>query len=327
VGVSTALVSYVLNNKKQGRISQAVAEKIREAAHSMNYRVNQIARSLKSSKTYTLGLVLADIANPFSAALARVIEDEADRHQYTVIFGSSDENPDKYRKILDALLNRQVDGLILSPPMHAENQLHELQSMGVPFVMADRYFTGVDASYVVLDNFQAAFDATQHLIEQGFQRIAMINYAPHLLHLAERSQGYFDALKKNGRIAEPSLLAEIEVANLQEDVDEAVIKLLKQAPAIDAILFGSNVIALHAVKKIHQLGYKIPADLGLLCFDEADSFDLFYAPLSYIRQPIKTMGELAVARLVQQIDDPATPAEQVRLPGELVIRSSTRRDS
>jgi LacI family transcriptional regulator len=83
------------------------------------------------------------------------------------------------------------------------------------------------------------------------------------------------------------------------------------------------VIALQAVKKIHQLGYKIPEDLGLLCFDEADSFDLFYAPLSYIRQPIKTMGELAVSRLIQQIDDPARPVEQIKLPGELVARASS----
>ena len=116
VGVSIALVSYVHNNKKEGRINKAVAEKIRATALKMNYRTNQIARSLKTNKTNTIGLILADISNPFSAALARVIEDAADKSNYTVIFGSSDENPEKYKKILDALLNRQADGLILSPP-------------------------------------------------------------------------------------------------------------------------------------------------------------------------------------------------------------------
>ena len=89
VGVSTALVSYVLNNLKEGRISKEIALRIREVAHQLNYRPNQIAKSLKTSKTFTLGLIVADISNPFSSTLARIVEDEANKFNYTVIFGSS----------------------------------------------------------------------------------------------------------------------------------------------------------------------------------------------------------------------------------------------
>src|SRR5437867_1925426 len=133
VGVSTALVSYVLNNQKEGRIKKEVAQKIRDTAKALNYRTNQIARSLKMSKTFTLGLIVSNISNPFSSGLARIIEDEADKHKYTVIFGSSDENATKFSKLVDTFLNRQVDGLIVAPPEGAEAEITYLQQQGIPF--------------------------------------------------------------------------------------------------------------------------------------------------------------------------------------------------
>ena len=153
VGVSTALVSYVLNNKKQGRISKAVAQKIRDAALQMNYRANQIAKSLKTNKTQTIGLIVADIANPFFSGLARIIEDEADKTNYTVIFGSSDENAEKSLKLIDTFINRQVDGLILAAGENGEGHIKYLQQQEVPLVLIDRYFPGINNSYIALDNY------------------------------------------------------------------------------------------------------------------------------------------------------------------------------
>ncbi len=135
VGVSTALVSYVLNNKKEGRISKEIAQKIKDTAKELNYRTNLLAKSLKTNKTYTIGLIVADIASPFSSGMARIIEDEADKLNYTVIFGSSDENAQKFGKLVDTFLTRQVDGLIIAPPENAENQIFHLQQQGMPFVL------------------------------------------------------------------------------------------------------------------------------------------------------------------------------------------------
>jgi len=323
VGVSTALVSYVLNNKKEGRINKAVAEKIRTTALAMNYRTNQIARSLKTNRTNTIGLILADISNPFSAALARFIEDEADKYNYTVIFGSSDENPEKYKKILDALVNRQADGLILSPPEHAELQIAGLQQQQIPFVLIDRYFPGMETNYVVLDNYKAAFEATQHLIDGGHKRIGLINYASSLFHLAERTRGYLAALTKNKIAFASDYLQQVNGAVLQRETENATDKLLHHKKPADAILFGSNVIAMHAVKYINQQGYTIPKDIALACFDESDAFDLFYAPLTCIQQPIKEMGELAVKMLLENIDNSNTQIKQVSLDGKLIVREST----
>ena len=323
VGVSTALVSYVLNNKKEGRINKSVAEKIKATALAMNYRTNQIARSLKTNKTNTIGLILADISNPFSAALARVIEDEADKYNYTVIFGSSDENPEKYRKITDALVNRQADGLILSPPAHAEPQINDLRQQQIPFVLIDRYFPGIETNYVVLDNYKAAFEATRHLIDCGHKRIGMINYGSSLFHLAERTRGYLSALTKNKLVFAPGYLQQVNMIALKEETEKAVHNLLHHKKPADAILFGSNVIAMHAVKYINQQQYIIPQDVALACFDETDAFDLFYAPLTCIKQPIKEMGELAVKMLIENIDNNSAKINQVSFDGELIVKQST----
>lgn len=170
VGVSTALVSYVLNNKKEGRISKAVSERIRETALELNYRTNHIARSLKTRKTFTIGLIVADISNAFSSCLARIIEDEAERHQYTVLFGSSDENTERSFKLINILLNHQVDGFIISPSENSEKEILFLQENETPFVMLDRYYPHANASYVAIDNHQAAFNAVDHLVKQGNNR-------------------------------------------------------------------------------------------------------------------------------------------------------------
>jgi LacI family transcriptional regulator len=325
VGVSTALVSYVLNNKKEGRINKAVAEKIRATALKMNYRTNQIARSLKTNKTNTIGLILADISNPFSAALARVIEDAADKHNYTVIFGSSDENPEKYKKILDALINRQADGLILSPPEHAEPQIISLQQQQIPFVLIDRYFPEIETNYVILDNYKAAFEATQHLVDCGYKKIGMINYASSLFHLAERTRGYLAALTKNKITFKSDLLQRVNAVSVKEETEKATQNLLERKEPGDALLFGSNVIAMHAVKYINEKKIPVPKDVALICFDEADAFDLFYAPLTCIKQPVKEMGQVAVDMLLQNIDNNSVKIKQLSLDGELIVRQSTKR--
>jgi LacI family transcriptional regulator len=322
-GVSTALVSYVLNNKKENRISKTVAEKIKGLAHAMNYRTNQIARSLKTSRTLTIGLILADIGNPFSAALARFIEDEADKHGYTVIFGSSDENPVKYKKILDALMNRQADGLILSPPGEAAGQVEDLLQQQLPFVLIDRYFPGIATNAVVLDNYSAAFDATQHIINQGYKNIGMINYASSLFHLAERTRGFREAIISNDLLQAHENVQEVSHASFREDIEKAVQFFLQEDDRKDALLFASNVIAMQAVQYINQLGLRVPNNIALACFDETDAFDLFYAPLTCIRQPVKAMAEAAVNILLENIANSNMAVNNLHFKGELVERAST----
>lgn len=322
VGVSTALVSYVLNNKKEGRINKEVAQKIRDTAARLFYRPNHVARSLRTSKTNTIGLIVADISNPFSSALARIIEDEAYGKGYTVIFASSDENEQKFAAIIDSLLNRQVDGLIVLPPAFSQAQIRVLQEQAVPFVLADRLFPEMDANSVVVDNYSAAYEAVQHLIAGGYKKIGMVSYQSSLYHLGERERGYLAALENAKMMVHKDWLKKVTLSHTQKETEQTLYSLLSSDQPVDALLFASNQIACSALRYINSLSLKVPRQLGIVSFDETDVFDFFYAPLTYVQQPLRQIGQLSVKMLLENIGK-KRKTEQVMIPARLVIRSSS----
>ncbi|HEY6915912.1 MAG TPA: substrate-binding domain-containing protein [Paludibacter sp.] len=316
VGVSTALVSYVLNNKLKDRINKEVAAKIRQAAEDLNYRPNQIARSLKAQKTFTIGLIVADISNPFSSQIARIIEDEAKRYGYSVIFGSSDESEEKTQDLIKLLLNRQVDGLIIALPEHTEEQAQYLKRTNVPFVLIDRYFPGIQTNYVSINNHNAAGKAIQHLLENGHKRIGVVAYQTSLFHLNERIRGAVDILADN------AMVGEVRINSINQDVMTAIDRFLSDPNPVDAIFFTTNLLTVSGLKYINSIGIKIPEQMAVVGFDETDAFDLFYTPVSYIKQPMHELGKKSVELLLKTIDNPEN-LESVELDTELVIRNSS----
>ncbi|MBG9374941.1 substrate-binding domain-containing protein [Panacibacter sp. DH6] len=321
VGVSIALVSYVLNNKNEKRISKDVATKIRETAAALNYRANQIAKSLKTNKTNTIGLIVSDIANPFSSSLARIIEDEADKYGYTVIFGSSDEDAEKSKKLIDTLTNRQVDGLIIAPADDTVEQVKMLVQEGFPFVLVDRYFPEVQTNYVALDNFKAAQTATGQLLHAGFKNIGLITYKSTLHNLQERKTGYIATLKAHGREVKKHHIKEIGYHETGPGVEKAMQQLLGGKDVVDAILFGSNILALQGVKYINARGLRVPENVGVIMFDESEALSLYSPPISYIKQPMESLGKTAVNMLLESIAR-NNKTSQVKLDGELVLSRS-----
>ncbi|MBP1616613.1 MAG: transcriptional regulator, LacI family [Bacteroidetes bacterium] len=316
VGVSTALVSYVLNNKKEGRISKEVAAKIKQAAIDLNYVPNQIARSLKSQKTNTIGLIVADIANPYSSQIARIIEDEAQKHDYSVIFGSSDESAEKTQNLILLLLNRQVDGFIIALPEHAEKQLSYLNGIGIPFVLFDRYYPEIETNFVAIDNYKAASEAIQHLRDNGRKQIGIVSYETSLYHLSERKRGATDLLQDS------SMVVNVRINHLDEDVKEGIDKLLNIEDPIDALFFTTNLLAISGLKYLNSLEIKVPEQIAVVGFDETDAFDLFYAPVTYVKQPMEELASQSLKLLLDAIADPETK-QSVILDTELVVRKSS----
>ena len=316
VGVSTALVSYVLNNKLKDRINKDVAAKIKKAAEDLNYRPNQIARSLKAQKTFTIGLIVADIANPFSSQIARIIEDEAKTYGYSVIFGSSDESAEKTSDLIKLLLDRQVDGLIIALPEHTEAQVHYLQKINVPFVLIDRYYPTIRTNSVSINNFNAAQKAIQHLIDNGHKRIGVVAYKTSLFHLNERIRGTVDLLAEN------ALIGEVGINSINQDVIASIDRFLSDPDPVDAIFFTSNLLTISGLKHINSLGIRIPDQIAVVGFDETDAFDLFYAPVSFVKQPLVDLGNASLKLLLSTIENKDN-IEVVELEAELVIRSSS----
>ena len=323
VGVSITLVSYVLNNRFKDRINKEVAQKIRNTAEKLNYRPNHIAKSLKTKKTHTLGLVVADIANPFFSSLARIIEDEAEKYDYTVIFGSSDESAERSKNLVNVFLDHQVDGLIIAPAENDETLIETLRKTRIPIVLIDRYFPDLKVSYVVVNNFDATFQGINYLIDQGYTKIGMIGFKTKLVHLKERKAGYKAALKKRGITFNKDWMREVLVDDPGSgEVENAIQDLLSLSEPVDAIFFASNKVSTAGLKYINTLSITVPGDLAILTFDESDATEIFYSRLSHIRQPLNEMGTQAVSILFESISNPKKIAQRVLL-AELVIGKST----
>ncbi len=321
VGVSTALVSYVINGQeKEKRVGKQMTEKIRKAARELNYNPNFIARSLKKGSTHTIGLIVADISNPFFASFARAIEDEAEKFGYNVIFTCSDEDTRRSGSLINTLVNRQVDGMIIAPSENTDNQLLELKKKGIPFVLIDRYSSTIDFSYVIMDNFQSSFHATSFLIQHGHTKIGFIAYDTSLKHMKDRISGYESAMKENG-LADEIFVETIPYDDTENRVFQSLDKMNQGIRKRNAIIFATNLLTINGLYYFKRNGIVIPDQTAVIGFDGTPAFDLFNPPITYIEQPIKEMAEKAVGILLRHLEGDLNP-EQAMLKHKLVIRNS-----
>lgn len=323
LGVSTALVSYVINNKeKEARVGPEMAKKIRKAVAELNYQPNLIAKSLKSGKTNTIGLIVADISNPFFSSIARIIEDEARNQGYVVIFGSSDESAEKSQDLINVFLNRQVDAFIIAPAENTEKQIKALQKNNIPVVLIDRYFPTLETDSVHINNFQAAYEAVEHLIHNGRRKIAMMAYDTSLPHMKERKNGYKEALKANGIGFRKEWLRQASYQQIAKDVAAEMKQLLYPALKVDAFFFATNTLAVESLKIINRSGIKVPEDLAIISFDESDAFDFFYSPLSYVSQSLADIGKGAVKLVIDRINNSEKKYTTIVVKAKLILRQS-----
>lgn len=317
VGVSASLVSYVLNNKdKENRVSKETANKIRAAAKELNYFPNLNARSLKTNISHTIGLIVADISNPFFSSLARTIEDEAYARNYTVIFGSSDENNDKFIKVLDFLSTRQVDGFIVASPEESRETVLGLNESNVPLVLIDRYFSDIVVNTVMVDNFKASYEAINHLLEKGHERIGAIVYESTLLHYRDRCNGYLEAMKKTSIVDNTQFLVKVNHQSLHSEIQEAVRKLIFE-DKVTAIYFATNTIATEGLKQIKNFGKEIQNEIDVVAFDENLIFQFLDVHIPFMSQPIKKMGQEAVRILIDQIENKDQGTKNILLTATL----------
>ena len=324
-GVSTSLVSFVLNGKqKQHRIKDEVAQRIKEIAKELNYKPNAAAKSLRNGRSRTIGVVVSDISNPFFAHLARHIEASAERHGYSVHFASSDESAQRTAVLVDNMLNKGVDCIVLVHCEGSDATVKELMDKNIPLVLLDRYIPGINTNYVCLNNRQAAYDATCHLIDEGFRRIGMIAYGVQLKHMTDRIEGYRTAMTDRGLEAEISI-EYADHASMQKSCETAIRKVLERNT--EALVLATNTIAVECLYIIRKRGIIVPDQLGIVGFDGGNAFEFFYSPLSYIQQPLEMMAQKAVEILVEQLDSSDSFMQHVETEGILVKRSSSIRNS
>jgi LacI family transcriptional regulator len=322
LGVSTSLVSYVLNgHAKRKRVGDEVAKKIVATAKRLNYQPNQIAKGLKTKKSQTIGLIVGEIHYRYTTGITRSIESQAKKNNYTVIIGNSHEDLPTLRAIIHALINRQVDGLIIVAAEKAEVEIEYLKKREIPFVLIDRNFPSVKTNFIGIDNYQVAYRATEYLIKHDFKNVAFINYATTFFHLRERNRGYKQALKDYGLLTARHLHKEINKNNFDQDVKAAITDLTSGDLPCDAIFFATDTLAIAGLKNLVQMKIKIPRDISVISFDESEAFALFECPITYFRQPLEEIGMAAVDLLFELMTKDGK-CKQVYLDSKLVVGKS-----
>jgi len=318
LNVSTATVSLVLNGKeKEGRVGKEMADKIRKVASEMNYEPNNLARGLRIGRSQTIGLIVADISNPFFASLAFYIQEQAEKFGYSVIITNTNESDLKMEKMVGVLKSRQVDGFIIVPTEHGKSYIENLMKQNIPVVLIDRFFPELNVSSVVVDNYSASVKAVESLIRQGCKKIGLVIYQNALQNMLERKRGYIDALNKYGYY-NPSLIKEVNYSLISNDIVLAIEGLLTKENYPDGIFFATNTLSTMGIKQLMRMRMDIQNEIKVISFDKNEAFEFMDIAIPYILQPIPEMGKSAVELLVDQIKNDSTDAKIIELQTSLV---------
>lgn len=337
-GVSTATAARALGG--YGSVSPATLQRVQDAAAEIGYRANGLARSMITGLTHSIGVVLADIENPFFYGVLRGISDTARSRGYDVLLANTDEDPDDERMAVSALFERRVQGLILCPVEGDDQaQLRAMVRSNVPIVLLDRPAPGLGVDSVGLDNRQAAYEVTTHLLRLGHHRISLVTggtpAAEEALRrpdmkdveripfttLGARAAGYRDALLDAGIEIRPEYLT--AGGFRRDDATESVRRLMALPDAPTAVIAFDSILALGSLLGLRAAGLRCPDDVSLIGFDDADWAEVVSPSLSVLRQPVHAIGVKACELLLRRIDDPEGRPRHHRLPGTLVPRSST----
>ena len=323
LGISRSTLSFIINGKsKEMRISDELTKTTLQYVNSINYKTNSIAKSLKTGKSFTIGLIVADISNPFFSQIAYRLEKESSKRDYCIIYSSSNEDKKQFNLQLENFINRQLDGLILVPPVNCFDFVEILNTKGVPFVMIDRSFEGSTVNSVNIDNFKASYEATNRFIINNKQNIAIINVNDQLLTMHNRTKGYLQCLSDNNILINQSFIKQLKFSNAIKDVKNAVEEVVQNGA--DAILFTTNKLCFSGLEKLKEMGIAIPDDIAVISFDDNPAFRLFDTSITTIKQPIKDMCKSSIDILFDLIDknDVSGPATQLKLKSSLILRDS-----
>jgi LacI family transcriptional regulator len=325
LNITASTVSRALNDHP--RISAETKKAVLKAAQKFNYQPNNIAAALRNGKTNIIGIIVPTADRSFFSSVVRGIEEIANKSRYNVMICQTYDNYEKEVACVDALLNARVDGIIASHGKDTENFGHflKVKERGIPLIFFDRSNDELEISHVVIDDYLGAFKATEHLIQQGCQRIAHFTNFRKISIYRERLRGYREALLNNGLPFNESLVVE---SNLQlEDGRASMEKLLKLKQIPDAVFSASALGAVGAMQVLKERSIKIPQEVALVAFSN-ESFTSFTDPsLTSVDQHSLRIGNAAAEIFLEEISvghNKFIPQKIVLKP-ELIIRDSSRK--
>jgi len=316
--VSHPTVSRALQNSPL--VNAQTAAKIRRIADETGYRASAVARGLVTRRTRTIGLVVTTVDDPFAGEVTCGVEQAANDHGYAVFLASSNADPERERKVVQALAERRVDGIIVTSSRVGALYLPLLEELNVPIMLVNDQHPGEFVHSVLIENEAGSRAAVEHLIALGHRRIAYIGDRLGYQTEAERLAGYKEALRRAGIESSAALVREGD--GRAEAAIAAVDELLRSAAPPTAFCCYNDMTALGAMRAIRARGLRVPEDVSVTGFD-----DLFFAaylepPLTTVRQPMRRMGQLAMGNLLKLMAGEESVA-QSKVEAELIVRAST----
>lgn len=324
LNVSKTTVSFVLNGKASDiGISKAMQKKVLKHIEKVGYRPNKLAQGLRSGKSRTIGMLIEDISDAFFSTIARRFEEMLSAKGYRIIYGSTENNTEVTKDLIEAFRHHQVDGYIIAPPPGIEDDIKALIEDDLPVVIFDRPVPDADVDSVMVDNYRGTYKAIQHLLSSGYKNIAMITLASGQMQMNERERGYHQAL------AEEGLSPQIMKIKYHEQKDKSIADIeafLREHPDTDALFFATNYLAESGLEALTNLDISIPNQMGVVAFDDHIIFRLFKPSITAISQPIDAICNEVVTLLFDRFDTKKeSSTKSVQLNTNLVIRNSSAR--
>lgn len=319
-GVSRATVSAVVNANKF--VTASTRERVLQAIALLEYRPDAIARSLKISRTNTIGLILPSIESPFWPPVARAVESPLREHGYRLFLTNTDEDSAVADLAIESFLESRVDGAIAAPPAGVRRRPYEaFVATGRPLVFIERAIPEIDADCVMVDDVYGGYLAAQHLLRLGHRRIGVVVMSLRVSSASRRVAGVRQALVEAGLMLPDDLVAEAQFS--ERDGLEATLGLLARQPRPDAIVACSLRLTTGALAAIRRAGLRVPDDMAIVGYDQMPWAILCDPPLTVVQQPTRELGRVAARLLLSRLDGslPPAPVTELLQPRLLVRRS------
>ncbi|MBA4493185.1 LacI family DNA-binding transcriptional regulator [Paenactinomyces guangxiensis] len=320
-GVSKTTVSRYLSGQYH-ILSENARNRIQEAIRELNYRPNQMARGLKQDRSYLIGMVIADITNPFSTAILRGAEDVCKQRGYSIMVCNTDNDPAKEREYIFMLQSRRIDGLLINTTGRNNQFLRQLAEEHTAIVLVDRKVPELGLDTVGVDNELSTKEAIRFMINRGYEQIAFFTEPLEGVSTRqERANAFKDILIQYG-----FPVADLYEADLQqaEPLLKQLERFLESSREGKRAIFAANgVILLKLIHALKHKGLRIPDDVAIAGFDEMEWTDLIGPGITTVSQPTYQIGVTAMERIFRRLEGDHSPSQNIAFAGKLIIRGST----
>jgi LacI family transcriptional regulator len=321
--IDSSTVSRALSDSS--RVKQKTKDLVESTAQRLGYQPNNLASNLRKKKSNSIGVIVPRISRHFFSSVIEGIDDIAYAQGYNLVICQSMDEIERERDLIKTLLANQVDGILISISMETKDVEHlvHLEEKGIPMVLFDRIHAGLNSSKVVIDDYEASFQATEHLIINGAKRIAHFTGPKDVSIYADRLNGYTKALEKHKVHFEKELVLTSRL--MEKDGIQCAEDILKLHQIPDGIFVSNDIAAIAAMKFLKAKGFKIPHDIAIVGFSNEPIASVMEPSLTTMDQPGFEIGKQAARILLDQINNPGLKSirENVTIKSTLIVRESS----